>query len=58
MKLAEHKTAPTGMPPLAWIDNVWPSFDYNYTVPISDDIAALGRWGYYSAVSFMGAFID
>mgnify|MGYP006084540469 CR=1 FL=1 len=53
MKLAAHKTAPLNMPPLAWIDNAWPSFHYNYTVPISDEIAALGRWGYYAAVSFM-----
>ena len=52
MKLAAYKTAPKGMPLLAWIDNAWPAFHYNETVPISDEIAALGRWGYYSAVSF------
>jgi arylsulfatase A-like enzyme len=52
MQLAKHKTAPIGMPALAYIDNAWPSFKYNSTVSIPDEIAALGRWGYYSAVSF------
>ena len=52
MKLAQFKTGPVGMPELAYIDNAWPSFSYNQSVPIPDRIAALGRWGYYSAVSF------
>ena len=52
MPLAKHKTGPVGMPELAFIDNSWPSFKYDQNTPIPDDIAALGRWGYYSAVSF------
>jgi iduronate 2-sulfatase len=52
MPLAEHKTGPVGMPPLAFIDNAWPSFAYNQSVPIDDEIAAWGRWGYYASVSF------
>ena len=50
--LAQHKTQPTGMPELAYIDNAWPSFKYNGSTPIPDRIAHLGRWGYYAATSF------
>ena len=46
--LAKHKTGPTGMPELAYIDNAWPAFSYNQSSPIPDSIAALGRWGYYA----------
>ena len=55
IKLALHKTGPTGMPELAYIDNAWPSFRYDQNAPIPDRIAALGRWGYYAAVSFTDA---
>lgn len=54
MPLAKYKTGSVGMPELAYIDNAWPSFDYNQSVPIPDRIAALGRWGYYASVSFTG----
>lgn len=52
MQLAKHKNGPVGMPELAFIDNAWPTITYNQTTPIPDSIAALGRWGYYAAVSF------
>ena len=55
ISLAKHKTEPVGMPELAWIHNAWPPLSvqqYNQTNPIPDDIASLGKWGYYSAVSF------
>eukprot|EP00041_Stephanoeca_diplocostata_P022203 m.527055 g.527055 ORF g.527055 m.527055 type:complete len:610 (-) comp22008_c0_seq7:1261-3090(-) len=52
MKLAAYPFGPSGMPELAYITNAWPSFSYNQSVPIPDQIAALGRWGYYAATSF------
>jgi iduronate 2-sulfatase len=52
MPLALHKTGPEGMPELAFIDNAWPNFGYNQSVPIDDWRAELGRWGYYASVSF------
>ena len=52
MQLAKNKHGPVGMPELAFIDNAWPTIPYNQTTPIPDSIAAMGRWGYYAAVSF------
>ena len=52
MPLALHKTGPIKMPTLAFIDNAWPNFEYNQSVPIDDWRAELGRWGYYASVSF------
>ena len=61
MPLAKHKLPPTGMPTLAFIDNAWPAFKYGPgtdtpgNLPggaIADNLAALGRWGYYASVSF------
>lgn len=51
--LAKHKTSPKGMPELGYALPPWPlSVNATENTPIPDGDAALGRWGYYSAVSF------
>ena len=66
--LATNKLNPRSMPEIARIANKWPcdqergacktldgtsTFTSNESTPIPDDLAKLGRWGYYASVSYV-----